>query len=378
MTEALKLWESDLKSHTAGGNVAGLLKTASDHVTKSPFALAMDWRKIKRAPGKINFNEYLDFQIYDRARFDNETDRRRFLSDDLHWKLCYECSDRKWDATTEDKWISEVLLNQSGITTTDTLGILGGPNRSYGQTPTIKGAAQLAGMIKENGKPVFAKLNGGIGSQGATSITHLGGDTFRATGFGELNAQELFETMRLAPSAYLIQKELNHHPEMEKLFGKRIGTIRAMTFIADNKVHIPFTALKLPAPGNIADNFWRDGNMLADIDEVTGRVRRVINGTGPQTKLVDRHPETKQKVTGVILPMWDEVLKMVNDVARLYSPVKFQSVDLAITEKGPTIVEINTGGSFYLPQMASGKGLLTDEFIDLLGRAGGVLNTSKL
>ena len=378
MSEVLKLWESDMKSHTASGNIAELLKTAAEHVTKNPFVLTMDWRKIRRAPGKIKFNEYLDFQLYDRARFESETDRRRFLSDDLHWKLCYECSDRKWDATTEDKWISEVLLNQSGINATDTLGILGGPDRSYGKTPMIADADQLGNMIKGIGKPVFAKLNGGIGSQGATSITHLSGDKFHATGFGDLSAQELFEVMSQAPSAYLIQKELNHHPKMEKLFGKRIGTIRAMTFIADNEVHTPFTTLKLPAPGNIADNFWRDGNMLADIDEKTGRIRRMITGTGPQMKVLEHHPETNERVTDVILPMWDEVLKMVHDVARLYSPVKFQSVDLAITEKGPAIVEINTGGSFYLPQMASGKGLLTDEFIDLLRRAGGVLNTSKL
>ena len=104
----------------------------------------------------------------------------------------------------------------------------------------------------------------------------------------------------------------------------------------------------------------------------------MLRNTGPQMKVLEHHPETNERVTDVILPMWDEVLKMVHDVARLYSPVKFQSVDLAITEKGPAIVEINTGGSFYLPQMASGKGLLTDEFIDLLRRAGGVLNTSKL
>lgn len=111
--------------------------------------------------------------------------------------------------------------------------------------------------------------------EGAMNIIHLGGDKFRATGFGDLTAQELFKTMSQAPSAYLNQKELNHHPKMEKLFGKRIGTIRAMTFIADN--------------------FWHDGNMLADIDEKTGRIRRVITGTGPQMKTLDHHPETKKE-----------------------------------------------------------------------------------
>ena len=63
----------------------------------------------------------------------------------------------------------------------------------------------------------------------------------------------------------------------------------------------------------------------------------MLRNTGPQMKVLEHHPETNERVTDVILPMWDEVLKMVHDVARLYSPVKFQSVDLAITEKGPAL-----------------------------------------
>ena len=165
---------------------------------------------------------------------------------------------------------------------------------------------------------------------------------------------------------------------MTRYFGARIGTIRAMTFISENGARTPFTVLKLPAPGNIADNFWRPGNMLADIDQNTGTVRRLISGTGPKLQVLDQHPETKMNVNGITLPIWSQVQSCIDDVARLYSPVKFQSVALAITDKGPTIVEINTGGAFNLPQQASGKGMLTDEFIELFRSAGAQLDTSKL
>ncbi|MEK9661332.1 MAG: hypothetical protein VW644_06305 [Alphaproteobacteria bacterium] len=36
-------------------------------------------------------------------------------------------------------------------------------------------------------------------------------------------------------------------------------------------------------------------------------------------------------------------------------------MDIAITRDGPVLIEINTGGGFDLPQLASGEGFLTDE-----------------
>jgi hypothetical protein len=36
-------------------------------------------------------------------------------------------------------------------------------------------------------------------------------------------------------------------------------------------------------------------------------------------------------------------------------------MDVAITQEGPVLIEINTGGGFDLPQLASGKGFLTEE-----------------
>ncbi|MEK9755293.1 MAG: hypothetical protein VW338_19050 [Rhodospirillaceae bacterium] len=40
-------------------------------------------------------------------------------------------------------------------------------------------------------------------------------------------------------------------------------------------------------------------------------------------------------------------------------------MDIAVTPEGPVLVEINSGGSFELIQLASGPGLLTDDVIEL-------------
>jgi hypothetical protein len=47
---------------------------------------------------------------------------------------------------------------------------------------------------------------------------------------------------------------------------------------------------------------------------------------------------------------------------------------VALTDKGPVLVELNIGGDFNLPQLASGRGLMDQgftEFVETYGTAGG-------
>jgi hypothetical protein len=45
-------------------------------------------------------------------------------------------------------------------------------------------------------------------------------------------------------------------------------------------------------------------------------------------------------------------------------------MDIALTSDGPMLIEINTGGSFDLPQLASGRGFLTDDVCEFFRDCG--------
>ena len=49
---------------------------------------------------------------------------------------------------------------------------------------------------------------------------------------------------------------------------------------------------KIPAGVNMADNYWRAGNLLAQIDMHSGRVLRVSSGAGLDVRCHDAHPDT--------------------------------------------------------------------------------------
>jgi hypothetical protein len=54
----------------------------------------------------------------------------------------------------------------------------------------------------------------------------------------------------------------------------------------------------------------------------------------------------------------------------MFQPVRYQSMDVAVTPDGPVLIEINTGGGFDLPQLASGQGFLTDEVCEFFRACG--------
>jgi len=51
-----------------------------------------------------------------------------------------------------------------------------------------------------------------------------------------------------------------------------------------------------------ADNYWRGGNLLANLDVDTGVIRRVVRGKGVALEELANHPGTGQKVAGLALP----------------------------------------------------------------------------
>jgi 2-phospho-L-lactate transferase/gluconeogenesis factor (CofD/UPF0052 family) len=67
-------------------------------------------------------------------------------------------------------------------------------------------------------------------------------------------------------------------------------TVRVIVILEDGRPEILHTIWKIPAAGNVADNFWRPGNLLADIDAATGTVQPGDPRLRPQIRGIDGPP----------------------------------------------------------------------------------------
>ena len=136
---------------------SGDIATVSKATGISPFKLFRDYRKLKKGRGKLLFGEYLKYELYDTERY-SEEERGRFISAYQHWDLFADTTEMDWWAITEDKWISDSLLNAAKLPTPKTLAIVGAGQRQYPGTPTLRTGEELHQFLsKSKNLPVFAK-----------------------------------------------------------------------------------------------------------------------------------------------------------------------------------------------------------------------------
>ena len=163
-------------------------------------------------------------------------------------------------------------------------------------------------------------------------------------------------------AGYVIQPRLRPVPEIEANFGPRLWSLRLLVFIRPNGPHIHRAVAKIATGDNAADNYWRPGNMLGAIDLSSGRIVGVVRGTGAEMTRDEPHPDTGLPVIGFGLPHWTTLCGLAREAATVFPGIRTQSWDIAVTDQGPVLLEVNFGGDLNLAQLAEGKGVLDDDY----------------
>lgn len=359
----------DLAQHRkAKPATADWLRHARKASGRRPMELVREFVRLHRGPGRLTLPEYVEYGVWDRDRHGPE-DQARFITNTLHWPITRTCCDMTWQAATEDKWLSAHILARSGVRVPETLAVIDTTDRAYPGTCTIATVADLRAFLGVGGVlPLFGKENRGMCSYGAFLVEEADADGLRLRGQGWIG-HEAFLGEFVGATSYLLQRVERNHGFLDRYAGG-LATVRICALVGERGVEIPFAILKLPARESIADNFWRPGNLACGLDVASGRIETARSRHRFGTTDHHTHPETGAPLVGETLPMWDAVIDLARACAPIFRPVQYQSMDIAITPDGPVLVEVNTGGAFDLPQLASGRGFLTDEVRDFFRACG--------
>jgi hypothetical protein len=353
------------------GNKPTMLAYMRHAVGKSgrrPMELAREFFRLSAGPGKLSWPEYVQYGVYDTSRYPPE-EQANFITNNLHWPITHKCCDMTWQATTEDKWLCSHILDHSAIRTPETLAVIDKTIRVYPETRKISTADELRDFMTSQGAlPVFGKESRGICSFGAFLVTEADQEGLQLKGEGRIDYKTFLEQF-VGSTPYLIQRVEHNHGFFNR-FTESLATVRVCILVTENGVKTPFTILKLPARSNLADSFWRTGNLACDIEVDSGKVLTVRSKDPLGTTDHETDPETGEPLLGETLPMWDQVIEMARNCAPIFHSVRYQSMDIAITPEGPLLIEINTGGGFDLPQLASGRGFLTEDIREFFRSCG--------
>jgi len=316
--------------------------------------------------GRITPHDYFYYRLYDDTLYTAD-ERKRFLSESVSHGILLKCCNVHWWATADDKFLAAAILKGYGLPVPETQAVFSKSGRNFRPAERLSSIDELARFFVQRARfPLFAKPVSGVGSFGACSLRGYS-DGHLEMADGSTVALEAFARQMGHDQAYLFQSILPAHPALRGLAGGT-PTVRVIVILDNGKPEILHTIWKIPAAGNVADNFWRPGNLLADIDVANGTIRRVTRGFGLKFEELTRHPDSGRVLRGLVLPDWDKLIALSLDCASIFSGLGYQSFDIALTPSGPLIVEVNTGSAFNLSQLVTGRGFLTDRFADFLRR----------
>ena len=167
---------------------------------------------------------------------------------------------------------------------------------------------------------------------------------------------------RLDPSrknGILFQELLNTSPDLETICGPRLTSMRIIITMTPTGPEILSAVWRVPTGTNITDNFdcGRSGNIIADIELANGHLQRIVRGIGWKIIPLDRHPDTRSTFNGLSLPDWQEARALCLEAAKLFPNLRLQHWDIALTDRGPVILEINVEGGMRTHQIVQQRGI---------------------
>ena len=154
------------------------------------------------------------------------------------------------------------------------------------------------------------------------------------------------------PSAYvgdpkwIVQEAVKNDPEIRRLWGTdSLGTYRFATLlVGEHEYEFVGADLRMPVGDSLVDNAFY-GNVGSWVDK-TGKLGRVYGKNRPKEG-IPNHPTTDIPVEGTTVPRFQECIDLAILAHRRLAPYSpFFNADIALTEQGPMLIEINSSVGF--------------------------------
>ena len=347
---------------------AALLRMVAE-TKQSPLRIMRDYVGLSFGPGRVSFKDYTQLRLFD-EEFWAGADRRAVIGQhrgvEIHQQVNFR---HEWWGLFDNKIAMASYLAAYGFPTIPVLAAYC-PNLGTKAAQVARNAEELRRVLMDEANyPMFGKPVEGLQSLGSVGLRrYVPQSGCLETTDGRVIALDAFvaDIVRLYADGYVLQKFAAPHAAIRALCGERLPTIRIVTLNPESGPKVFRACWKVPAGANVADNYWRDGNLLAQLDLVQGTVKRVVSGAGLGLAHHIVHPDTKIHMIGFRIPHWDAMVATVTEAARLMRHVPLIGWDVAALEDGPVIVEMNERPDFFLPQLADARGVLDAELTDFL------------
>lgn len=158
----------------------------------------------------------------------------------------------------------------------------------------------------------------------------------------------------------VLQEIVVQDKRINKIVSSSLNTLRIVTLFTKSGEAIVISALmRFGVGGAYVDN-WSSGGVAVGVNHYSGVLYETAYDKHGNKYF--EHPDSKLRFEGFQVPEWDKVCELAIKVQCAFSFYKLLGLDIAITEDGPVLIEINQSTDIVLQEQTAGP-LLADKTI---------------
>jgi len=162
------------------------------------------------------------------------------------------------------------------------------------------------------------------------------------------------------PSGVIVERRLQQGPFWGQLFPETANTIRLLTLwtLGDPAPFVARAVQRIGTADTVPTDNWSGGGISAPVDLATGTLgegrMHPLKGKRPEQRFAS-HPDTGARISGAVLPHWNEVMDAVLRAAASVPFNRMAGWDVLVDADGvPVILEANGNSDVNLLQVHGG------------------------
>lgn len=301
-----------------------------DAFIKSHYDLeTIDLEKLKKSMKRCYIFGGVRYKEYWGNHFENKTwnERRKLIPCSAQNNLYIQVNPQKYLTLIEDKWMCyEFFKKYYGREMICVLAEQTG-NKDLVRT-IIKG-------FSERHHCFFIK-----------PLNSAGGKGIKLIRFEDCDFDEICNNYA---NGFVLEERIVQRKELAAFHEKSLNTVRIQTISFGDHVEIKWPCLRMGRGDSVVDNVFM-GGVFVGINVDNG----ITFGTGVDAagRQYLTHPDTQIPLSGFQIPLWDDLCKLLKEMAMLCPDCHIIGWDMALTERGWIAVECNYGPEIIYQDVA--------------------------
>jgi hypothetical protein len=268
-----------------------------------------------------------------------------WLNQNQYRKRVCQYNRREYQKISQNKLSEKAIYKQFNVPSPDFLGCFQEDwGRDIDGLPLRTGGDVQRLLVDKEINKFCLKVVEGWGGSGFRALQVLRGDgelrLCPLSGQRTFSVGEYFSSLGNTSVGIVLESYSEQHSTMKSFNPSSLNTIRVIVvWQIDSSPSVVGAYVRIGRIGSLVDNV-ATGGIVALIDMESGVITSAHIGS-IDMQAISCHPDHSEVIEGVVIPFWEEVKQMAVDTLPLFPWTRFGGFDIAITDDGPVIIELN-------------------------------------